>query len=88
MIWDAATWILAAIADSCFLAGYTTSAREALEYVITCSRAIGNPFLHLRYGQVLYELGIKEKASYELVRVYVEGGEKYFLLKRKSTFYF
>lgn len=31
--WNAATWILAAIADSAYLGGYATTAREALEYV-------------------------------------------------------
>ena len=45
--WNAATWILAAIADAAFLGGYKTSAREALDYVMTCPQAIGNPFLQV-----------------------------------------
>ncbi|WP_447528671.1 hypothetical protein [Vreelandella sp. TE19] len=86
--WEAATWVLAAIADSCFLAGYNTSAREALEYAMTCPGAIGNPFLHLRYGQVLYELNIKEKASDELIRAYMGGGEEIFSLEDEKYFLF
>lgn len=74
--WEAATWILAAIADSCFLAGYNTSAREALEYAMTCPGGIGNPFLHLRYGQVLYEVGEMDGAAEELIRAYMGAGEE------------
>ncbi len=34
--WEAATWLLAAIGDCSFQAGYLTSARKALEYAMTC----------------------------------------------------
>lgn len=74
--WEAATWILAAMADSCFLAGYNTSAREALEYAMTCPGGVGNPFLHLRYGQVLYEVGEMDGAAEELIRAYMGAGEE------------
>jgi len=40
-----------------FLSGNKTAAREALRYVMTCPGGIGNPFLHLRYGQVLLDAG-------------------------------
>lgn len=76
--WEASTWILAAIADACFLAGYNTSAREALEYAMTCPGGIGNPFLHLRYGQVFYEAGELDGAAEELIRAYMGGGEDIF----------
>lgn len=36
--WNAPTWILAAIADAAFLAGYKTSAREALQYAVTSAQ--------------------------------------------------
>jgi tetratricopeptide (TPR) repeat protein len=55
--WNASTWILAAIADAAFLAGYKVSALEALQYAMTCPGAVGNPFLHLRLGQVLFDTG-------------------------------
>lgn len=76
--WNASTWILAAIADACFLGGYKTSAMEALQYAMTCPGAVGNPFLHLRYGQVLFDLGEMDHAVDELTRAYMGGGEEIF----------
>lgn len=76
--WNASTWILAAIADACFLGGYKTSAMEALRYVMTCPGAVGNPFLHLRYGQVLFDAGEADQAADELMRAYMGGGAEMF----------
>ncbi|OUJ14921.1 hypothetical protein [Acetobacter sp. DsW_063] len=76
--WEASTWILAAIADSCFLAGYNTSATEALAYAMTCPGGLGNPFLHLRYGQSLFDLDQKDHAADELMRAYMGGGIEIF----------
>lgn len=76
--WNASTWILAAIADSCFLAGYRTSAREALEYAMTCPEAVGNPFLHLRLGQVRFDDGDLDSAADELMRAYMAAGAEIF----------
>jgi tetratricopeptide (TPR) repeat protein len=76
--WNASTWILAAIADADFLAGDKTSAREALQYAMTCPDAIGNPFLHLRYGQVLLDAGEPDAAADELIRAYMGGGPEIF----------
>ena len=76
--WQASTWILAAIADACFLSGYKTSARKALEYAMTCPGAIGNPFLHLRLGQVLLDIGEEAGAADELMRAYMGGGAEIF----------
>ncbi len=86
--WEASTWILAAIADACFLAGYKTSAREALQYVMTCPGAIGNPFLHLRYGQVLFDADEKEGAVDELMRAYMGGGAEIFAAEKARYFDF
>jgi tetratricopeptide (TPR) repeat protein len=76
--WTASTWILAAIADAAFLGGYLTSAREALQYAMTCPGAIGNPFLHLRYGQVLLDAGESDAAADELIRAYMGAGQDIF----------
>jgi tetratricopeptide (TPR) repeat protein len=76
--WNASTWILAAIADAAFLGGYPTSAREALQYAMTCPDAIGNPFLHLRYGQVLLDAGEPDAAADELIRAYMGAGQEIF----------
>jgi tetratricopeptide (TPR) repeat protein len=76
--WTASSWILAAIADAAFLGGYKTSAIEALEYAMTCPGAIGNPFLHLRFGQVLFDKGELDAAADELMRAYMFEGEEIF----------
>ncbi|MCP2067939.1 tetratricopeptide repeat protein [Pseudomonas laurylsulfatiphila] len=76
--WEAATWILAAIADACFLSGLTTSAYEALQYAMTCPGGIGNPFLHLRLGQVLLDDGQGDRAADELMRAYMGAGLEIF----------
>lgn len=77
-IWEASTWILAAIADACFLMGKRKSARQALEYAMTCPGAIGNPFLHLRLGQVLFDADEKDAAADELMRAYMGAGAEIF----------
>lgn len=56
--WEASTWVLAAIADSCFYLADFEPALRALDYAMTCPGGIGNPFLHLRRGQVLFEFGL------------------------------
>lgn len=76
--WDASTWILAAIGDAAFRGGYNTSAREALQYAMHCPAGIGNPFLHLRLGQVLYDAGEEQGAADELLRAYMAEGEEIF----------
>ncbi|HEX4860765.1 MAG TPA: hypothetical protein VFV07_05975 [Rhizomicrobium sp.] len=76
--WRAATWILAASADAYFLAGNAAKAREALSYAMTCPGAIGNPFLHLRFGEVLFDLGEQDRAADELMRAYMSEGPEIF----------
>jgi len=84
--WETATWVLAAIADSCFLAGKHKSARQALEYAMTCPGGVGNPFLHLRFGQILFEAGELEVAADELMRAYMGAGKEIF--EKDSPKYF
>jgi tetratricopeptide (TPR) repeat protein len=55
--WEAATWILAAIGDAHFLRGSFEPARVAFGRAMHGPGAIGNPWLHLRLGQVCYEVG-------------------------------
>jgi tetratricopeptide (TPR) repeat protein len=76
--WNASTWIMAAIGDACFLGGYATSALEALRYAMHCPDGIGNPFLHLRLGQVLLDRGESDEAADELARAYMGGGREIF----------
>lgn len=76
--WETSTWILAAIADACFFLGKLKSSRQALEYAMTCPGGLGNPFLHLRLGQVLYDLDDPDAAVNELMRAYMGAGEEIF----------
>ncbi|HEY0648749.1 hypothetical protein [Phenylobacterium sp.] len=76
--WNASTWVLAAIGDACFLGGFQTSAREAFEYAMHCPDGIGNPFLHLRLGQVLFDAGEQDRAADELARAYMGAGNEIF----------
>ncbi len=76
--WEAATWILAAIGDACFQGKWLNSARDALEYAMTCPGGIGNPFLHLRLGQVRFDTGDFDRAADELIRAYMGGAQEIF----------
>jgi len=76
--WEASTWVLAAIADACFLLGKNKSARQALEYAMTCPGGLGNPFLHLRLGQLLLNAEERDTAADELMRAYMGAGQELF----------
>lgn len=76
--WEAATWLMAAIGDACFLGGWATSARKALEYAMHCPGGLGNPFLHLRLGQVCLDQGEPERAADELARAWMGAGPEIF----------
>ena len=76
--WNAATAVIAAIADSWFLAGRYDEVLRALEFGMNCPGADGNPFLHLRLGQALLEQGEEERAAAALMRAYEAHGEAIF----------
>ena len=76
--WEAATWLLAAIADAAYLSGDMPSARQALDEAMTCPGAVGNPFLHLRRGEVLFEQNELDASADELIRAYGIAGNKIF----------
>ena len=76
--WNASTWILGAIADAAYLGGFLQTARDALDHVMLCPRAIGNPFLHLRLGEVLFEADELTRSANELTRAYALAGKEIF----------
>ena len=43
-----------------------------------CPGAIGNPSIHMRLGQVEFELGNLERAAEELARAYLQQGQNVF----------
>ncbi len=76
--WEAATWLFTALGDVLFLQRNYLEARESLKAAMHCPRAIGNPFIHLRLGQVNYELNELARAKDELARAYMGGGDEVF----------
>ena len=76
--WEAATWILAAIGDARFLQKDFKNALSPLLDAMHCPGGIGNPFIHLRLGQVQFELGNDLPAKDELARAYMGGGKEIF----------
>ena len=87
-IWEAATWLFAGIGDAYFLSGRMESALPPLLGAMHCPGGIGNPFLHLRIGQVQFELGNLARAADELTRAYMGGGVKIFEGEKSKYFEF
>ena len=57
-----------------------------LKECIQCPFAIGNPHVHLRIGQVRYELGNFDKAEDELMRAFMGGGREIFINEDEKYF--
>ena len=85
--WNASTWILAAIGDTCFLSGYYQSGTEALNYALICPEGV-NPFIHLRLGQCELEKGNEIEAAEHLTRAYMLEGKDIFLQEDQKYFEF
>lgn len=77
-IYQASTWLLAAVGETYFLMEEYNNALHALEEAMYCPKAIGNPFIHLRLGQTFFELGNFDQARDELARAYMGGGREIF----------
>jgi tetratricopeptide (TPR) repeat protein len=76
--WEAATWLFTALGDVQFLQGDYLEAQHSLNAALRCPLAVGNPFIHLRLGQVNYELNELTRAKDELARAYMGGGDEVF----------
>jgi len=77
-MWEAATWIFVAIGDAHFQSGNMNDAYTAFCKATNCPNGIGNPFIHLRLGEIQFELGNGILAADELARAYMSGGSKIF----------
>jgi tetratricopeptide (TPR) repeat protein len=76
--WDAATWIFTAIGDVRFKQGDYEKSYKAFSFAIQCPSGLGNPFIHLRLGQLHFEFEHEEKALDELMRAYMGAGKEIF----------
>lgn len=70
--------ILAAIADTHFYLGQWTECRNSIQHAFRCGADLCNPFLRLRLGQSLYELGDEREAANWLVPAYISEGRALF----------
>jgi tetratricopeptide (TPR) repeat protein len=76
--WEASTWVFTSIGDALYHLGRFEKALDALSNAIRCPDGLGNPYLHLRLGQVQFELGNQDRAADELMRAYMGGGPEIF----------
>ncbi len=76
--WNAAGWLLVALGENAIRAGNFQGAEGPLTDAMWCPGTIGNPWLHLRCGQMRFELGQMDRAADELARAYVGGGREVF----------
>lgn len=77
--WEAATWIYVAIGDVHFRTNHFDKAFKCFYNAVQCPKGLGNPYIHLRLGQLYYEQGNFDKATDELTRAYMGGGLDIFL---------
>jgi tetratricopeptide (TPR) repeat protein len=72
--WEAATWIYVALGDVHFHAGNFDKAFKCFYNAVQCPKGLGNPYIHLRLGQLYFEQRHFDKAADELTRAYMGGG--------------
>lgn len=76
--WEAATWLLTAIGDVYWAKRDLRRAHKAFYGALQSPGGIGNPYVHLRMGQIRFELGDIERARDELMRAYMGGDREIF----------
>ena len=76
--WEAATWLFAAIGDAYWDLLDFDKAYDAFYNALKSPGGVGNPFIHLRMGQLQVEFGNIEKARDELIRAYMGGDRDIF----------
>jgi hypothetical protein len=70
--------IQAAIADECFFEGLWAACRDAVQHAFRCGADPANPFLRLRLGQALFELGEVSAAEQWFVPAFLAEGPSLF----------
>lgn len=86
-----AVMFFSGIGEAYFLEKQWEDALEYYGYAVKSEGGLGEPLIHLRLGQLRFELGQMEKAKDELMRAYMGGGNimfegedsKYFHLVRE-----
>jgi tetratricopeptide (TPR) repeat protein len=76
--WEAATWLLTSIGDTFFEEASFAEALPFLQRAVRCPGGLGNAYIHLRLGEVQFELGNMQRARDELARAFMGGGDELF----------
>lgn len=76
--WEASTWVLTALGDCHYLLDEFEPAHHYLTSAMYCPGAVGTGFIHMRLGQVQYELNNEARAKDELARAYMLEGKELF----------
>lgn len=77
--WEAATWIYVAIGDIHLRLKNFDKAFKCFFNAVQCPNGLGNPYIHLRLGQLYFDDGNLDKAADELTRAYMGGGINIFM---------
>lgn len=77
--WEAATWIYVALGDVHFHLPDFDKAFKCFYNAVQCPKGLGNPYIHLRLGQLYFERNDVDKAADELTRAYMGGGIDIFM---------
>jgi tetratricopeptide (TPR) repeat protein len=77
--WEAATWLFVSIGDVHFQLRNLGRAFKCFINAVQCPNGFGNPYVHLRLGQLYFEQGNLDKAADELTRAYMGAGMDIFM---------
>jgi tetratricopeptide (TPR) repeat protein len=73
-MWEASTWIYTALGDTFYIKKDFTTSKYYLFDALNCPDGIENPFIMLRLGESLFELGEISKAKEYLLKAYMLDG--------------
>jgi tetratricopeptide (TPR) repeat protein len=76
--WETSTWLLTSIGDMYFFKNDFDSASKFFYDALNCPDGIENPFINLRLGQSLMELGQIQMSKEYLLRAYMIEGKEIF----------
>lgn len=88
MDWEAALWLYASIGDMAFLSARYDDAAEAMGAALQCEDGASNPFVQLRLGQSMLELGHQPQAEEHLLRAYMLEGKEIFDAEDPKYFHY
>lgn len=76
--WEITSNLLTALGETYLFKGEYEKARKYFSDVMKNASGLGNPYVHLRFGQTQFELGEINHALQFLASAYIGGGEEIF----------